>query len=65
MVANKLATEIELAGIVIDQGTSGRGRWRRLRKRYTVGQLASRVYLRVLALLRRMRIIGVTSYLRF
>lgn len=52
-VANKLATEVELAGIVVDQGTGGSGRWRRLRKRYTVGQLVSRACLRCLATIRR------------
>jgi methionyl-tRNA formyltransferase len=51
-VANKLAAEFELAGIVVDQGVTG-GRSRRLWKRYTVVQLISRAVLKLLAAARR------------
>lgn len=51
-VANKLAAEFELAGIVVDHGVTG-GRSRRLWKRYTVGQLISRAVLKLLAAARR------------
>jgi methionyl-tRNA formyltransferase len=47
-VANKLAANFELAGIVVDQGITG-DRWARLWKRYTVGQLISRAGLKLLA----------------
>lgn len=52
-VANKLASAVELAGIVVDRGTARRRRWRRLWKRYTMGQLFSRACLRLLATVRR------------
>jgi methionyl-tRNA formyltransferase len=52
-VANKLASAVELAGIVVDQGTGRRGQWRRLWKRYTIRQLVSRACLRLLATVRR------------
>jgi methionyl-tRNA formyltransferase len=51
-VANRLASEVELAGIIVDRGT-GRRRWRRLWKRYTLGQLASRACVRFLTTVRR------------
>jgi len=52
-VANKLASEVELAAIVVDLGAAGPGRWRKLWKRYTIGQLISRACLKVLAAVRR------------
>jgi methionyl-tRNA formyltransferase len=52
-VANRLATEIQLAGIVVDEGTGDQNRLRKLWKRYTIPQLASRAGLRFLAIVRR------------
>jgi methionyl-tRNA formyltransferase len=53
-LANKLASSIELAGIVTDEGPpGGTGGWRRLWKRYTLLQMGSRVGLRVLAIVRK------------
>jgi methionyl-tRNA formyltransferase len=52
-VANRLVSAFELAGIVVDEGRRGDRTWRRLWKKYTVGQLASRACLRLLAIARR------------
>jgi methionyl-tRNA formyltransferase len=52
-VANRLASEFELAGVVVDRGKPGGRRLRRLWKRYTIGQLASRACLWLLATVRR------------
>jgi methionyl-tRNA formyltransferase len=51
-VANKLAAQFKLAGIVVDHGVTG-GRSRRLWKRYTIGQFFSRAVLKVLASVRQ------------
>lgn len=51
-IANRLASEIELSGIVIDEGVGGQSRWRRVWKRYTLPQLISRTCLRFLATVR-------------
>jgi len=51
-VANKLASDVELAGIVVDEGArGGLVAWRRLWKRYTLPQMGSRLALRCLAIL--------------
>ncbi|HXW93980.1 MAG TPA: formyl transferase [Terriglobales bacterium] len=51
-VANKLASAVELAGIVVDEGArGGLAEWRRLWKRYTLRQMGSRLALRCLAII--------------
>lgn len=51
-VANRLASTVGLAGIVVDEGApGGLAAWRRLWKRYTLSQMGSRLALRCLAII--------------